>query len=238
MAFGKPTLEQFHLEGTIPDRRDAMLKQRKSVRRKKQERENGVDLLYPVPHGRGKQKGQGWKTEVYPGKKEIQGENLALICPWFSLSTCFHWQWIILKVEYVLPVVVTLPQHTRFFVLFPHPVLLRKQCKWTARWMSDCSPRSTHHMNHHQSRQYILHAQTVHMVMALGARLCLLLPGPLKKIIFYFSLHRDTWNIPQISLNPLSSEGCLVTCQWPATYWLPQKWMSENIKAVTLFPEI
>lgn len=43
VAFGEPTPEQFYLEGTLPYRMDPMLKQRKSVRRKKQGRETGMD---------------------------------------------------------------------------------------------------------------------------------------------------------------------------------------------------
>lgn len=43
MAFGEPLLEQFYLKGTVLCRRDTMLKQRKSVRRRNQERENGMD---------------------------------------------------------------------------------------------------------------------------------------------------------------------------------------------------
>lgn len=43
MDFGDPTLEEFYLEGTVPCRRDIMLKERKSVRRREQERENGMD---------------------------------------------------------------------------------------------------------------------------------------------------------------------------------------------------
>lgn len=87
----------------------------------------------------------------------------------------------------------------------------------------------------HESPRFniFLHAKTVHLVMALRARLCLFPPGPLKKITF--SLHRDTWNIPQNTVNPPSSEGCLTTCQWPTMYWLPQKLMSENIKVSHYF---
>lgn len=97
MAFGKPTLKHFFLEGTIPCRRDTMLKQMKSVRRKKQEwKWYGLTVTphspYPCSPGKGRQKGQGWKNEVYSGKKRIQGRNLALFSPCFSLSTCFHWQ--------------------------------------------------------------------------------------------------------------------------------------------------
>lgn len=65
MVFGKSTLEQFFLEGSTPCRRDTMLKQIKSVRRKKQERENCAGLTV-TPHSPS-------SCSTWKGKAEVSG---------------------------------------------------------------------------------------------------------------------------------------------------------------------